>query len=159
MVEGRTMLEGQHYQNAYVTRDIKKAIESFKTRANIRKLIEYEGTTEVRTPDGLALQTNKLAFIWVGDLQYELIQPISGAVNIYRDGLPADDSPRFHHICMRVYNWDDFRARVDRQPYPVILEGGGDWLKFLYLDARPFLGHYLEYTCMTDEGWSQIGGR
>jgi len=153
------MLEGRHYQNAYVTRDIGKAIDAFRARADVRKLIEYEGTTAVMTPSGPGTQTNKLAFIWVGDLQYELIQPVSGSVEVYREGLPADDAPRFHHICMRIDHWDDFRARVDRQSLPVVLEGGGDSLKFLYLDARAFLGHYLEYTWMIDERWAQLGGR
>jgi hypothetical protein len=153
------MLEGKHFQNAYVTRDIGKAIAAFKARANIRKLLEFTPTTEVMTPTGRGMQTNKLAFIWVGDLQYELIEPVSGKVDLYRDALPTGDGPKFHHICMRVDNWDDFRARVDKQPYPVVLEGGSDALKFLYLDAREFLGHYLEYTWMTDERWGQVGGR
>jgi hypothetical protein len=153
------MLEGMHYQNAYVTRDIVKAIATFKARANIRKLMEYAGTTEVTTPAGRGTQTNKLAFIWVGDLQYELIEPVSGAVDLYRNALPADDSPLFHHICMRVDDWGDFRARVDKQSLPVVLEGGTDSLKFLYLDARQHLGHYLEYTWMTPERWNQLGGR
>ena len=152
------MLEGFHYQNAYVTRDIDKWIEAFKQRAKIDRLMTYEGTTPVVTPRGQVTQTNKLAFIWVGDMQYELIQPVDGDVSIYRDALPADDGLQFHHICMRVPDWDDFRARVADQPYPVVLEGGGDALRFLYLDARPFLGHYLEYTWMTDERWGQMGG-
>ena len=153
------MLEGRHFQNAYVTRDIEKAIETFKARANVRKLIRYEGATEVITPAGPGTQKNKLAFIWVGDLQYELIEPVSGSVDLFRDALPADDSPRFHHICMRVDDWEDFRARVNRQPLPVALQGGGDALKFLYLDARKFLGHFLEYVWMTEERWAQLGGR
>ena len=153
------MIEGQHYQNAYVTRNIQKAIEAFKSRADVRKLIQYEASTDVMTPTGPAKLTNKLAFIWVGDLQYELIEPVAGTVDLFRDALPSHDSPVFHHICMRVDNWDDFRARVDQQPFPVVLERGGDTLKFLYLDAREFLGHYLEYTWMTDELWIQLGGR
>jgi hypothetical protein len=153
------MLEGMHYQNAYVTRDIKKAMDAFKGRADIRKLIQYEGSTDVITPAGRGVQTNKLAFIWVGDLQYELIEPVSGTVDLYRDALPADDSPLFHHICMRVDDWSSFRARVDKQSLPVALEGGNDSLRFLYLDARKFLGHYLEYTWMTSERWAQLGGR
>ena len=152
------MLEGFHYQNAYVTRDIDKWVEAFKQRAKIDKLMTYEGTTPITTPRGHVSQTNKLAFIWVGDMQYELIQPIDGDVGIYRDALPAGDGLQFHHICMRVPEWDDFRARVDQQPYPVVLEGGGDALRFIYLDARPFLGHYLEYTWMTEERWAQMGG-
>lgn len=123
----------------------------------------------MRTPDigvsfnassaGRGVQSNKLAFIWIGDLQYELIEPVSGAVDLYRNALPADDSPVFHHICMRVDDWDGLRTRVDQQQYPVVLEGGSDTLKFLYLDARSFLGHYLEYTWMTDERWNQLGSR
>jgi len=153
------MLEGMHYQNAYVTRNIKKAIDAFKGRADIRKLIEYEGSVDVMTPAGRGVQTNKLAFIWVDDLQYELIEPVSGTVDLYRNALPADDSPLFHHICMRVDDWNSFRARVDKQSLPVALEGGNESLRFLYLDAREFLGHYLEYTWMTSERWAQVGGR
>jgi hypothetical protein len=152
------MIEGFHYQNAYVTRDIEKWIKTFSERAKVDKVMTYEGTTKITTVNGPGEQTNKLAFIWVGDLQYELIQPVGGDVSLYSDALPAGDGLQFHHICMRVPDWDDFRARVNEQPYPVVLEGGSDHLRFLYLDARPFLGHYLEYTWMDDKVWEQMGG-
>ncbi len=153
------MLEGHHYQNAYITRDIEKAVESFRTRAGVTDVMRYEGEVEVITPRGRGPAVNKLAFIWIGDLQYELIQPVSGYVDVYRDALPADDSLLFHHVCMRVDDWDTFRAKVERQRYPVVLEGGSDALKYVYLDARHFLGHYLEYTWMTPERWAALGGR
>ena len=152
------MIEGVHFQNAYITRNIAKWIELFNARANVRKTLTYEGSVELWTPGGTVKQTTKLAFIWVGDLQFELIEPVSGA-DIYAEALPDDDGLKFHHICNRVTDWDDFRARVDKQPYPVVLERGGDALKFLYLDLRDFLGHYVEYVWMTDERWKQVGGR
>ena len=154
------MIEGHHYQNAYITRDIDKWIKAFGAKAKVDRQMTFEGTTNVTTVNGPTTQTNKLAFFWVGDMQYELIQPVGGDVALYADELPADNALKFHHICMRVPDWDEFRARVDQQPYPVVLEGGrrGDKLRFLYLDARPFLGHYLEYTWMTDERWTQMGG-
>jgi hypothetical protein len=152
------MLEGYHYQNAYVTRDIDKWVATFGERAKVDKLLRFEGTTPVTTVNGPGVQTSKLAFLWVGDLQYELIQPVSGDVAIYGDVLPDGDGLQFHHVCMRVDDWDDFRARVDQQPYPVVLEGGNEQLRFLYLDARSFLGHYLEYVWMTDLRWAQMGG-
>lgn len=152
------MLEGHHYQNAYVTRDIDKWVGKFGEGAKIDRMIRYEGTMPVTTVDGPGTQTSRLAFIWVGDLQYELIQPVAGDVKLYSDALPDDDGLKFHHICMRVPDWDEFRARVAAQPYPVVLEGGNEFLRFLYLDARPFLGHYLEYTWMSDERWLQMGG-
>jgi hypothetical protein len=153
------IIEGKHYQNAYITRNIDKAVTDFQALADVRKLIRYEGTTEVMTPAGRGPQTNKLAFLWVDDLQYEFIEPGPGIVDIYRNELPADDSLKFHHICMRVDDWDEFRARVDKQPLPVVMERGGDTLRFLYLDARKLLGHYLEYVWMNDATWTQMGGR
>jgi hypothetical protein len=79
---------------------------------------------------------------------------------VFSTWLPDGDVPRFHHSCARVDDWDDFRRRVDRQPCPVVLEKADDpQLKFLYLDARDLLGHYLEYTWMTDARWAQLGGR
>lgn len=153
------MFEGKHFQNAYVTRNIEAAIDSFKSRGDVRALIQTEVTVNVWTPEGNGSQTNKLAFIWIDDLQYELIEPVAGNVAIYRDALPADDTPKFHHICTRIDDWQDFRARVDQQSLPVVLEGGSDALRFLYLDARSTVGHYLEFACMGDERWQQMGGR
>jgi Glyoxalase/Bleomycin resistance protein/Dioxygenase superfamily len=153
------MIEGKHFQNAYVTRNIQQAIEHLKSRADIRKLLSFEVTTEVVTPAGPGTLTNKLAFVWVEDLQYELIEPVGGSVSIYRDALPDDDSLSFHHTCMRVDNWTDFRARVREQSLPIAIEGGSDALRYLYLDARELLGHYLEYVWMTPERWAQVGGR
>jgi hypothetical protein len=154
------MLVGRHFQNAYITRNIDKAVAAFADRADVRKLMQFEITTDVTTsPTGPGQITNKLAFVWVGDMQYEIIQPVAGKVDVWVDALPADDSARFHHSCARVDDWEAFRARVDRQPLPVVLEGAGDGLKWLYLDGRSVVGHYLEYGWMTDQAWRQLGGQ
>jgi hypothetical protein len=47
---------------------MRKAIEQFEARADIRKLLQFEATTEVMTPNGPGVFTNKLAFIWIGGL-------------------------------------------------------------------------------------------
>jgi hypothetical protein len=60
---------------------------------------------------------------------------------------------------MRVEgSWEDFLARTKAQDLPVVMwrdMGGGDSLKFLYIDARSTMGHYLEYVWCTDEAWEQ----
>jgi hypothetical protein len=151
------MIEGLHYQNAYITRDIDKAVEAFRSRANVQDVMTIEIEQPLRTPRGNGIAHEKLAFIWIDNLQYELIQPISGMVHVYADELPDDDSMKFHHVCMRVTDWDDFRGRVEKSRYPIALEGdSGDQLKFLYLDARDFVGHYLEYVWCTQERWQQM---
>ncbi len=153
------MLIGRHYQNAYVTRDLDAARIKLKARADIRHESSFEGSIAIKTLSGDATMENKLAFLWIGDLQIELIQPIGGLVDFYREFLPADDRLAFHHSCMRVDDWEDFRAKVDTQPYPLVFEGSSGPLRFLYLDAREDLGHYLEYTNMPDIMWEGMGGR
>ena len=153
------MVEGRHYQNAYVTRDIDKAVERFTARADVRSVVQFETTNEVQTAAGRRLNHVKLAFVWVGDLQYEFLEPVAEAVPMLTSMLPDDDLPRFHHSCARVPDWEDFRRRVDEQPYPVVFEGEGSDLKYLFLDTRDLLGHYLEYTWMTDDSWRRLGGR
>ncbi|MET0178986.1 MAG: VOC family protein [Novosphingobium sp.] len=155
------MLVGRHYQNAYVTRDIAAATERFRREADIRTVLETEVTVELWTPHTQGKATQKLAFVWIEDLQVELIQPGAGDVlALYRDALPDDDSIRFHHICNRVDDWETFMARLDKQPFPVVLKGGTPGLlEFVYLDTRGWLGHYLEYVWMVDDRWAAMGGR
>jgi hypothetical protein len=155
------MIVGRHYQNAYVTRDVDKAVAGFRRHADIRALMEIEVPVQLWTPQGEGIGVQKLAFVWVGDLQFELIQPGEGDVlALYRDALPADDRPVFHHICMLVDDWEAFMAKVDQQEFPVVLKGGTPGLlQFAYLDARQWLGHYLEYCWMVPDRWAAMGGR
>jgi hypothetical protein len=153
------MLEGQHFQNAYVTRSIDSALEKFRTRVGIEDARVFDATFDVGTPGGRAVISAKIALIWIDGLQYEIIEPVSGDDGIYRQALPAAEGLRFHHTCMRVDDWDVFREKVERNGYPIVQEGDRGTLKFLYLDARDFVGHYLEYCWMTPNHWRQMGGK
>ncbi|WP_336968580.1 VOC family protein [Sphingobium aromaticiconvertens] len=155
------MIVGRHFQNAYVTRDVDKAVAQFKQRADVRTLSEIEVPVQLWTPQGEGKGVQKLAFVWVGDMQFELIQPKEGDVlALYRDALPGDDRLSFHHICQIVDDWDAFMAQVEQQPYPVVLKGGTPgMLQFIYLDTRAWLGHYIEYVWMQPERWAAMGGR
>ena len=155
------MLTGRHYQNAYVTRDVDAAVARFRQDATPRQVMEITVPVKLWTPAGEGEGAQKLAFVWIDDLQVELIQPISGDVlSLYRDALPADDGLRFHHVCHLVDDWDDFYASVDRQRFPLVLRGGTPgMLEFAYFDMREWLGHYVEYCWMVPERWAQMGGR
>jgi len=154
------MITGTHYQNAYVCADIDAAIAAFAQRADITVIGPFTMDQSIRTPWGMKRVASRLAFIWIGDMQYELIEVIDDETGIYRNYKDNGGILHFHHVCMRVADWDSFRAEVDRQDLPVVLERSGesDALKFLYLDARRFCGHYLEYVWMTEERWVQLGG-
>jgi catechol 2,3-dioxygenase-like lactoylglutathione lyase family enzyme len=155
------MITGRHYQNAYVTRNVDKAVASFKQNAEIRSVFEIEVPVQLWTPRGEGTGVQKLAFVWVEDLNFELIEPKEGeTLAIYRDALPADDRLAFHHVCHVVDDWGALMAKVDQQPFPVVLKGGTPgMLEFLYLDMREWLGHYVEYVWMVPERWAAMGGR
>lgn len=153
------MLLENHYQNAYVTRDIEQALATFRSRYGVADARYFQAEVEVTTPTGTGIAVNKVAFIWIGKLQYELIEPVSGPVDLYRDALP-EQGMRFHHICMRSFNWDATLAEVERQKLPVVYRGNtSSGLKFIYADARDTLGHYLEFTSVPPAVWTAMGGR
>jgi hypothetical protein len=153
------ILEGWHYQNAYVCDDIEAAIKTFQARADVGNIPVHAIDQTISTPAGPKRVASRLAFIWIGDLQYELIQVIADETGIYANCQSNGGPLRFHHICMRVDDWGTFRAKVERQDLPLVMERAhDDQLKFLYLDARPVLGHYLEYVWTTDARWATMRG-
>lgn len=154
------MITGHHYQNAYICDDIEAAIAAFAGRADIGKVAPFDVDQQLWTPEGMKRVATKLAFIWIGDLQYELIQVVADETGLYSNYKDNGGLLHFHHVCMRVPEWEPFRAGVAKQDLPVVLERANedDQLKFLYLDGREFCGHYLEYCWMTDEMWPRLGG-
>lgn len=153
------IIAGHHYQNAYIVRDIDRSVETFCDKADVRLKIQTEVKQELQLFGKPATLSSKLAFLWIDDLQIELIQPIGGDDAIYRNAMLRDYSMALHHICFRVRDWDAFREDAASCGFPVALEGGSDALRYLYLDTRGMLGHFIEYTWMSDERWTQLGGR
>lgn len=158
------MLEGRHYQNAYICDNLEAGIDLFRGRGLTKEPIIIPVDQTVLTPQGPKRQKGRICFIWIGDLQYELIENEIDEVGIYANCLSNGGPLRFHHICFRIDDWADFRGRVDSQEFPVAMErdlgadGDPNALKFLYLDARKVFGHYIEYTWMPDAMWDQIRG-
>lgn len=154
------MLVGQHYQNGYVCDDIEAAIAVFRARGLDKDPMIIPVDQMVETPDGPKRHKLRICMFWLNGVQYELIEVEIDETGHYRNA-PANGGPmRFHHICLRVQDWDSFRKQVDEQDLPVVFERdlGPDKLNFLYLDGRKAFGHYLEYTCMPDAMWEQING-
>lgn len=153
------MITGHHYQNAYICDDIEAAIAAFAIRADIGNAVPFDVEQQLWTPEGMKRVATKLAFIWIGDLQYELIEVVADETGLYSNYKDNGGLLHFHHVCMRVPEWEPFRAAVAQQDLQVVLEraNDSDQLKFLYLDGREFCGHYLEYTWMTDEMSRRLG--
>jgi hypothetical protein len=154
------MFTGHHFQNAYIVDDVEAAITVFAGRADIGPVVPFDVEQQLWTPDGVKRVATRLAFLWIGDLQYELIQVVTDETGIYANYKDNGGIMHFHHSCTRVPDWEVFREAIATQDLPVVLERAneGDQLKFLYLDGREICGHYLEYTWMTDDMWPRLGG-
>jgi hypothetical protein len=145
------------YQNAYVTRNRDKAVATLRERHGMGEFIFFEPDIEVRTPGGIGRAQTRVALGWAGNLQIEIIEPVSGLVDLYYPYLPDDDSLRFHHSAIRVDDWKPFCEEIARKKYPVAYASGLEGLEFVYLDARDTLGHYVEYMWATPEWWKTLG--
>lgn len=151
------MIEGHLFQLGYVCDDIEEGIAQFRGRGMRHEPHILDTDVHGNGPQGHFVNKVRLCFIWIGEMQYELIQPITDPLGIYANA-PSNGGPlRFHQVCYRVPDWTDFRARVDSQDLPMVMEWdfGPDQLKFLYLDGRSRFGHYLEYVWMSEEAWQQ----
>jgi hypothetical protein len=154
------MFMTNHYQNAYITHDLDKAMQIVTDRYDVKDYITFEPDMVLKTPDGDRQASVRVALGWCGDVQIELIQPVSGWTDPYAVVLPADTSdvaPRFHHIAVRRDNLEEMRAEIARLGLPVVFEGEVPGLIFIYLDARESLGHFFEYVWATPEGWDMTG--
>lgn len=146
-----------HYQNAYVTRDIDRAVELLQRQHGLTGEVQrLDAAMEVRTAEGQGGSTLKLAFLWAGRLQYEVIQPMSGLVGLYKDAVREDRLLQFHHVAMRVDDWDGLLADIAAEKKTIALQGEAGPIKFLYVDARDTLGHYLEYVSGPPEYWASF---
>ena len=130
----------------FLQRSLAHGVTRIRTHTDVGEVTVHDVDQTISTPDGPKRVASRLAFIWIGDLQYELIQVVADETGIYANCQSNGGPLRFHHICMKVDDWDSFRAKVDQQSLPLVMErASDDKLKFLYLDARATLGHYLEY--------------
>jgi len=152
------MIFRHHFQNAYVTRSREATMELLRRKYGIDDFVQFEVDMDMQTPEGPKRLVSRAALGWVGNFNVEIIEPAGGELDVYSDFLPGDDSPRFHHVCMRTANWDATLAAIAVCGWQVAFEGHMDGLRFAYVDVRAELGHYLEYLWAEPAMWQMMGG-
>ncbi|API58690.1 hypothetical protein BSL82_04655 [Tardibacter chloracetimidivorans] len=151
-LEKQPLLIGNPFQVAYVTTDIDQAIEMFRKTYGLRDMLVWRDVSiDVTTPHGPGTSRMDVAFAWIKDLMYEIVRPISGPVDFYKEHLPDDGfGLAFHHLAFEITgdrdDWNRFRDCLPSdKSIPVV--GPSDYpVQFLYTDERPWLGHYHEYV-------------
>lgn len=136
-------------QVAYVTDDIDAATQWFEqslgtSRCHTRYRSSMGGqvTVEGVVADEWLID---VALVNAGATNLEIIRPVSGAVDLYRDAIRPGVPATFHHLGVQV---DDFEAAT-----AVVEQAGRSWLqhggttetiRFGYVDLTAELGHQLE---------------
>lgn len=105
---------------------------------------EPPALTETRVRGVDVHYSMRLALAWVGDTQWELIEPLEGP-SIYKEFL-KDKGEGFHHIQMSKKNasYASFAERMTKSGCPPVMEGRFGGSKFAYFDTTELLGLMVE---------------
>jgi hypothetical protein len=140
------MASEDYYQHAYVTNDWKRAMYELSVQHDIGSWMEMPAaafdTGENRTA------VCHFALAYKNDLQFEIIEPLSGDDSVYRIGLPTIGyGKRFHHLGRHFSTRTEFDRQVGaakalwNMPIAWNTMGG----TYAYFDAREDTGHFIEY--------------
>ena len=121
-----------------------------------------EAELPLKPPSGDRRASVRGALAWVGDLQIEVIEPLSGHIDLFHRVMPADMSdatPHFHHIGVRRSDEAQMRDEVRNLGLPLLFESRNDdlGLVFIYVDATKILGHYIEFVSGQHSAWRLLG--
>jgi hypothetical protein len=149
----------QHYRDVlqlgYVTKDLERATLFFEKKLGATgfSLAEHELTADFSGRQRSFAM--RVALARVGDRQVEIIQPLSGAVEFYRDGIDFDRCiVTLHHVGLAIEGpiaaWDkmveDVRASGDDFTLIFASDENRDFrVRFAYVDTRAHYGHFTEY--------------
>lgn len=84
----------------------------------------------------------KLAFLDLGGVQLELIEPI-GSESAWHEGLP-EHGPRLHHIAFSVEGMDQSQEVLAEQGVTLMMRGDMGDGQYAYFDGRESLGAVVE---------------
>lgn len=143
------------FQMSYITRDLDAAMAHCRAELGIGHFDTTDAEVEVLSYGKLRPLKIRAAFGNMGRNQLELIEPVSGAIEIYTDEVDLSQHIiNFHHVAIAVRGgiaeWrelvDEVRASGDEFAYLFPPEPtDDDKLAFAYVDTRKRLGHYTEY--------------
>ena len=137
------------FQVAWITNDVERAARVFKEEQGIDLAVIPGFSLEVFGGEPLVID---VALGYVGDLQFEVIEPVSGPTNLYTRHLPASGEYvlKYHHLCNRidsVAEYEELLASYRNRGVTIEVDGSfGDSGRYFYADTRDSLGVYQEYA-------------
>lgn len=142
------------FQVAWITNDVERATKVFKEEQGIDLTVVRGFSLDVYDSEPLVID---VALGYVGDLQFEVIEPVSGPTDLYTRHLPASGeyTLKFHHLCNRFDTVEEYEKVLvaDRERGITIEVDGsfGESGRFSYADTRDTLGVYQEYVVLDSD--------
>ncbi len=150
-----TVASGPIIQVAWVVTDLDAMEEllttSFGTGAWTRMPAIHFGPESCTFRGEPAEFTADISLAYAGDLQLELIRPVTGE-NIYTEFL-ARSGPGLHHVCWEVDDMDRAVADAAEAGLSVLMRGSmaDGMIEFAYLDGAAAGAPYIELARLSDE--------
>ena len=149
------------FQIAYVTNDFERALGELESRFGLAGMLRTDPLI-VELDAGTRAQLRH-AVGYVGALQFEVVQPVAGAVEVFTRGLPAGGFHlALHHVCVDVATEAEFEAALARHRAngtEILFEGRRvGRSRFAFADTRAQLGHMIEILHATPEGRAARAG-
>jgi methylmalonyl-CoA epimerase len=133
-------------QVALVVKDINKASKSWAEALGVDvpevSVAESHPSRPTRYHGQPTDAKAKLAFLDMGNIQIEIIQPLGGN-STWQEFLDKKGEG-IHHIAFSVRNIDGVEKQFELQGMPVVQNGGWDGGAYSYIDAENNLGCILE---------------
>jgi len=141
--QGPGLLTKEHSHTGYVTNDMERALEVFRSRYGLSRVHFLEGPM----PAGGHI---KVAFAWAGGQIIEIIQAEGPGTDFYNEMLPKEEfAIHFHHLGFIVHDdagWHALEAELREGGWEIAFSTlTGDFIDAYYVKA-PELCHYVEYV-------------
>lgn len=162
-------------QVGYVTDDIDAAVAHFESTLGTVQCVVHRGSS-LGVGDGPASDapgsswvkvdgvvapewTIDVALVNAGPTNLEIICPVAGAVDLYRDAIRPGEPATIHHLGFLVDDFDEATEIVEKSGRSWAQYGVSGGIRFGYLDMTAEMGHYVEIMEMDDasaQGFAQL---
>lgn len=137
-------LAGGFFQIGYVTADMDSLLATLNNDVGVdRFFVIRDAHIEDQTLRGEPFDSRQdLAFGYAGNLQFEVIQPVSGE-NTYTEYLASRPGGGVHHTAVLVDDYDTALSDLSGT-LSLVQTGRSETTRFAYFDTVATLGAYIE---------------
>jgi hypothetical protein len=138
------LLYNDHFQIAYVSNDLDRAVGVFRERFGVPAF----RASDTELPNGAKVGIRSA---WIGGMMYEICYGAGPGMELYTDWAPPGDEfvLRFHHFGYLIPDdeaWTALEGEIARHGWKERLRSDiPGYVRAVYVEA-PELGHFLEFV-------------